>query len=300
MRTEQLQCFQAIYTHRSFSKAADSIYISQSALSKQIRSLENELGVTLFKRFHSATVPTEVGLAIAPHVERILSELDLMEDICRTGSARRASCLKIATFFNVSYSPVAVNMIQFEQQIPGFHIETLECSHAQMNSTFFKNSQIEICFGFSELWDIPGEYSFYPLQTTPLSLVVNVRHPLARYNSIRLSEIRNEYFCFSKEDSALFDYYISSCKSAGFSPLLTNSTVRLGLIKQYIASNLRCTLSPMIVAQEFFTSSRFKVIEVTDAKPLTLTMIAINPSTHSHGKAFVKAMVDAFAPNHES
>ena len=56
----------------------------------------------------------------------------------------------------------------------------------------------------------------------------------------------------------------------------------------------------MIVAQEFFTSSRFKVIEVTDAKPLTLTMIAINPSTHSHGKAFVNAMVDAFAPNHEN
>ena len=84
------------------------------------------------------------------------------------------------------------------------------------------------------------------------------------------------------------------------SPLLTNSTVRLGLIKQYIASNLRCTLSPMIVAQEFFTSSRFKVIEVTDAAPLTLTMIAINPSTPSHGKAFVNAMVDAFAPNHEN
>lgn len=296
MRTEQLQCFQAVYTYRSFSKAADSLYLSQSSLSKQIKALENELGATLFKRFHSAIVPTEIGLAIAPHIEQILSELNLVNSICQTGSARRASRLKIATCFNFSYSPAAITMIQFEQQIPGFHIETLECSHTQMNSTFFKTNQIEICFGFSELWDISSEYSIYPLISSPLSLVVNARHPLARHNTIRLSETRNEYFCFSKEDSALFDYYTSCCQSAGFSPLLTSSTVRLGLIKQYIAANLRCTLSPMIVAQEFFSGSRFKVIEVTDAKPLTLTMVASSSNKHSHGEALIKAMVDAFSP----
>src|SRR6202044_2232678 len=64
-----------IVRHCSFSKAAESVGISQPALSKNIRSLERALGVQLLERGRFGAIPTAFGLALVRHADSIDAEL---------------------------------------------------------------------------------------------------------------------------------------------------------------------------------------------------------------------------------
>ena len=73
MTLQQLSYFVAALRHGSFSAAADSLHMAQPSLSEQVRKLEDELGVVLFVRAGRGLEPTEAGLELRPHAERMLA-----------------------------------------------------------------------------------------------------------------------------------------------------------------------------------------------------------------------------------
>jgi LysR family transcriptional regulator, transcription activator of glutamate synthase operon len=72
----QLRAVEAVARHRHFTRAADELHVVQSALSHQVRRLEEELGTPLFERTSRRVSPTEAGQAIAARARRILAEVD--------------------------------------------------------------------------------------------------------------------------------------------------------------------------------------------------------------------------------
>jgi LysR family transcriptional regulator, transcription activator of glutamate synthase operon len=72
----QLRAVEAVARHRHFTRAAEELHVAQSALSHQIRRLEQELGTSLFERTSRRVRPTEAGEAIAARARRVLAEVD--------------------------------------------------------------------------------------------------------------------------------------------------------------------------------------------------------------------------------
>jgi LysR family transcriptional regulator, transcription activator of glutamate synthase operon len=72
----QLRSVEAVARHRHFTRAAEELHVAQSALSHQIRRLEEELGTPLFERTSRRVTPTEAGQAIAARARRVLAEVD--------------------------------------------------------------------------------------------------------------------------------------------------------------------------------------------------------------------------------
>jgi LysR family transcriptional regulator, transcription activator of glutamate synthase operon len=72
----QLRSVEAVVRHRHFTRAAEELHLAQSALSYQIRRLEQELGTPLFERTSRRVSPTEAGEAIAARARRVLAEVD--------------------------------------------------------------------------------------------------------------------------------------------------------------------------------------------------------------------------------
>jgi DNA-binding transcriptional LysR family regulator len=72
----QLRAVEAVARHRHFTRAADELHLAQSALSHQIRRLEQELGIALFERTSRRVTPTDAGLAIAARARRVIAEVD--------------------------------------------------------------------------------------------------------------------------------------------------------------------------------------------------------------------------------
>jgi LysR family transcriptional regulator, transcription activator of glutamate synthase operon len=72
----QLRYAEAVARHRHFTRAAEELHVAQSALSHQIRRLEDELGTKLFERTSRSVAPTEAGEAVAARARTILAEVD--------------------------------------------------------------------------------------------------------------------------------------------------------------------------------------------------------------------------------
>jgi Transcriptional regulator len=77
MDTQSLKAFIAVAEQKSFSAAAESLYLTQSAVSKRIKQLEEQLGTTLFDRHNRTISLTEAGEALLPRAQHIL---DLVSD----------------------------------------------------------------------------------------------------------------------------------------------------------------------------------------------------------------------------
>ena len=75
VETRQLQYFLVLAQELHFGRAAERLHIVQSAVSQQIRSLERELGVSLFDRTTRSVALTEAGHRLVPHAEKVLAEL---------------------------------------------------------------------------------------------------------------------------------------------------------------------------------------------------------------------------------
>jgi len=74
MELRQLQYFAAVVRHGSFTAAADELWLTQSALSQQVRRLEAEMGVRLLERGPRGVRPTAAGEALLPRAEAILAQ----------------------------------------------------------------------------------------------------------------------------------------------------------------------------------------------------------------------------------
>ncbi|HEY9134107.1 MAG TPA: LysR family transcriptional regulator [Dyella sp.] len=93
----QLRAFLAVAELRHFRRAADHLYLTQPAVSRQIADLESELEVKLFDRNTREVVPTEAGRYLQSAIERVLDELEEVLTHVHSESERRHGKVRVAT-----------------------------------------------------------------------------------------------------------------------------------------------------------------------------------------------------------
>lgn len=84
MDLKNLQCFVAVAEHLNFSRAAESLYISQPSLSIRVNALEEELGADLFHRTRQQVYLTPAGACLLPEVRDILARIDALPQLARS------------------------------------------------------------------------------------------------------------------------------------------------------------------------------------------------------------------------
>lgn len=272
MNIEQLLCFQALKKHENFSKAADSIFISQSCLSKQIKALEDDLGFILFHRSYSKTSLTEAGEKIANQVDNIILSYEKLQFELKSLKKMNGNKIRMASFDEMAYYGITNMIVGFEQGRSDFFVESKECDHSHMID-LLDTELVDMIIGYNELWPNRHEYVSIPLKREQIVLIVNKNHPLASHNKISLNIVAKEKFCFIREDPLLFKAFQSTCELAGFTPDLTLSNVRLPTIKQYISKEMRMTLLPRSCADNLFNESIFHLIDIEETPLLTLTLM---------------------------
>jgi LysR family transcriptional regulator, glycine cleavage system transcriptional activator len=94
-----IQGFEAAARHLSFTKAAEELFITQSAVSRQVKALEDHLGVTLFERRQRALALTESGHALYRVATDVLERLQAATDQLRTSGRSRQLSLTTTTGF---------------------------------------------------------------------------------------------------------------------------------------------------------------------------------------------------------
>lgn len=249
MELRHLRYFTTLAEELHYGRAAGRLYIAQSALSKQIASLERELGVRLFDRTRRRVELTPSGQLLLPEAQRLV---ELSARFEQSASRVRAGVLGI---LRLGYTgPVA------EAMLP----EILRLHHRRYPETILSLREATTQVVLDDVRDgvfdaafiryTSGETGLERLEvkTEPAIVAVPTDHPFARREQIRFAELRGQPLVMMTRavEPELFDHAIALCAEAGFSPSIVHeadsvqtslSMVDSGLGLAVVTSSARLT-----------------------------------------------------------
>ncbi|MDR1193835.1 MAG: LysR family transcriptional regulator [Peptococcaceae bacterium] len=235
MQLYQLEYTLAVAKHRSFSKAAEEMNISQSSLSQQIINLEKELGVSLFVRTTRSVHLTNTGEDFISHAARVVAEMNATQRCIQEYVSLGKGYLSIGIIPAVGYYPIPKLLASFNREYTGVKLSLIERQDDELIE-MLTESKINAAI----VQTVPKKYNFqaFPLYTDSMVLITSVQHPLAFRKRVSLKELRQENFIVPPPVSGHFHDLELACKAAGFAPqiLMTCSSVPtiLGLTREDI------------------------------------------------------------------
>lgn len=234
MTIEQLQYFRSICIHGSFFKAALESNISQSALSKQIAKLEQELQVHLFDRSHRTIALTKAGEQFLKDTETMLSMHQTMLQNVSKWKQMDASTLKIA-MLPIFYQYNLVDILhQFSTTYPNIQLQIDEIEEFDVERAVHANTY--------DMYILRGEYSmnshFQSMTFFPdtLAVVVHQDHPLSKENEISLLQLEAQPILLPPKHTMISRLALQACMHAGFHPQILRQG-RLESILPFVKTN---------------------------------------------------------------
>lgn len=176
---------------RSFRAAAKSLSVKQSALSRRVRALEDEIGVSLFERHHGGIRATVAGREFLARTSAVLESLDYA--VQRANSAGRAETgsLRIGFDLSLASSPLRNIIVDYKAQWPHVLLEFLEGGGATQTAAL-RERRIDVGFVFGTE-HVPGLES-ESVWTERSFVALPEHHALASRNEIALTDLPGETF----------------------------------------------------------------------------------------------------------
>lgn len=217
MNLVMLEYFVVSAEERSFSGAAEKLYVSQPAITRQIQNLEKELHVTLFERTRSGLVLTEEGKTIFYQAKAVLNDVNqILEANSNTLTPQKlrigfSGNLEIHTLFHV----ISV----MTQKHPECKLEFDNKNMGILYSRLRKGTYDIIVCPLTGLYH-DESIEILPFIRSPLVLAVSEHNPLSAKKTVSLKDLKDERFItfIRNESQNHSDLLIRDCNRAGFSP----------------------------------------------------------------------------------
>jgi len=195
MTYEQLRSFVTTAKYLSFTKAADNLFVNQTTISRSVQSLENELGVKLFKRsFHGLTL-TEMGAFFLEDAEFIMVAMETAVRKIKNFNSATKSILNIKIAGNY-YLPVQPIFASFIQQYPtaDVNIDFYLASEGKDIFQSLDDGSADLIFCLID--HIPSSsvsgYRIRRIYTDTICALVGMSHPLAKKDSLSLRDLSGQ------------------------------------------------------------------------------------------------------------
>lgn len=260
MELKQLQHFLIVAQELSFTKAAEKAYVSQQALSKSVRMLENELEVALFERLPRGLALTSCGQFLLKRGYKISALVnDTITDIHNISEERDVN-IPIAITDGVEDTfPVSV-LFQFQKDYPEYRISTILNSDRAIEEMLV-SERIEL--GLTGAHGDTGRLKFYPLIKSGTRVIVHKSNPLSKRDAVSLEELRNERFLFSSSDFYSNSQFLTVCNVLGFSPNIYHQSSGIGFQLRLAEENQGIILCPDTVEKKL-SSPELCVLRIKD------------------------------------
>lgn len=189
MELRQLRYFAAIQQHRSFTRAAQELHVTQPTVTTALRNLEEELGTSLIDR--SSCQLTPAGEELLRRAETIFRNLDAITEEIKNGAYRQHKlCIAVPPVSCASlYGPI---LNEFVPSHPDIDLRIDDRCNAELLK-HLQNYENDIDAGFIIQPDgLPEDIAYLDLAGGSLYALLPANHPLARAESIRLSDLAGE------------------------------------------------------------------------------------------------------------
>lgn len=259
LSNDQLIAFHAVARHNSFSRAAEALFRSQSAVSIQVAKLEEAIGKPLFDRTTRHLALTEAGqilLRYVSQIERLLDEAGQeLEDLDRLERGRLVLCTSDTT--GCYHLPAMLK--QYRERYPKIDIVVKNATSLRTIQAVADN---EVDLGIVTLAYLKPELEAIALFSRHDVLACHPQHPLARRSAVRLKDLE-------QYPLILLDQYCASrriiddlCKAARVRLQVAMELSSIELIKRFVSIDAGLSIVPAIAIQEEVENGALAQVEI--------------------------------------
>lgn len=241
MEIKQMKYFVEVVKNGGMTRASKHLYIAQSTISKNIKSIEDEFNVTLFDRRKKHIILTDIGQIFydkCVEALAILDDLSLeMDDV--TNIERGHIRLGVSAIMDVRLFTESLN--QFHSMYPNVTYEVVE-GGGKAVEFYLNNDEIDV--GITTLPVDDDIYHAVPLYKEKLMLVVDKNSKYAKQSAVYLGDLKNERFIMFHDDYYIKDQIIESCRKVSFHPKVVAKMAQITFIENMILDGIGVSILP--------------------------------------------------------
>lgn len=222
MNRNQLRYFVSAAEHRSFTKAAEQYYISQTAVTQQIQQLEQTLGCELFDRSTRPVSLTSAGKSFLLDAKAILERMSRAQERVHDAATGLTGTLRVGYVRGYERSDLSVLMRHFHQKNGNVLISFYRCS-TDVLAAGLLHQEYDIVF----TWDSTNlrtqeGVTFQTVEKARLVVALYAGHPLTQRRQLTRQELRGENILYMSPDAAPDSYgdafFMQRYAEAGYKP----------------------------------------------------------------------------------
>jgi DNA-binding transcriptional LysR family regulator len=242
----RLRVMQEVVARGSFSGAAESLHLSQSAVSQQIAVLEREAGIPLLQRTSEGPKLTAAGEALMAHGDAVLCRLEDAERELAQIAGLEGGRLRLASFPTASATLMTRALSIFRQRFPKVE---LQFSEDEPEDSFpgLKRGDFDLAVVF-DYPDFPLDFArdveAELIYEEPMRIALPPVHPLAAAKSVRIEDLAGEDWLCGALPSSCLDQVLELCRDAGFEPKISFRSEDYEVLKGFVAAGLGVTILP--------------------------------------------------------
>ncbi|MDO5549199.1 MAG: LysR family transcriptional regulator [Eubacteriales bacterium] len=253
----------------NYLRAADALFISQSSLSKHIKALEKELGLSLFERSTRKIQLSPYGETLLPYARKIVNLQYQYTVSLMNQSGKKPEFLSIGSVPSVTPYGITDKIIQFQTENKKLAVELYEGESDQL-LRMLRQNRFELAF-VRDRNEVSSEFAKIPFAEDTLAAIMRPNHPLASRKSVSLEELKDEHFLFLPPNSLMYNLCMDECHKCGFTPRVVYSGHRAETILDLVTKGMGTAL---LMRKPIDCSHRDDVC-IVDIEPKITTHIQI-------------------------
>ena len=253
MELRHLRYFIAIAEEGHITRAAERLGMQQPPLSQQLKAMERELNVQLFRRKPRGVELTDAGRTLLDDARGMLAHLDRAVEATRRAARGEQGRICLGVTSTTPFHPLVPRAIRaFREACPMVSLTVEECLSNELAERL-QNESMDAAFVRTSL---PGSTGLVvtPLLEEPMVVALPKRHALARDKTavtIAMKRLADETFIlYGPPGTGMYDATIAACQAAGFNPRVgnlgasTQQAPRIGSTLSLVAAGLGVTFVP--------------------------------------------------------
>ncbi len=254
MELRQLRYFLALAQELHFGRAAEKVHIAQSPLSRQIKQLEDSLGVMLFRRTRHHVELTPAGRAFIPQARAVLAATDLARSAARQADAGMSGRISIGYTNSAIYTSFPEILVRYRRTYPQVQVQLFDSMLTPMQLDALVDRQLDLGHSVIETLVIASQR---------LMVALPAGHAMACCDEIDLAQLAGQPFVmFSRGlDSALATTMMRVCHDAGFHPDIVQEVGDIPTMITLVAHGLGVALVPSSASHMEIKGAVFRSIK---------------------------------------
>lgn len=291
MELWQLRTFRVVAETLNFTRAAERLNLTQSAVSHQIKALEREMGEPLFIRTKRGVKLSQSGKVALEHAERILDEAEAMREHVSERKHSPVGRVRAAAATQAFVHLFATLFESFMRTYPGVELSFRTTVSTDQTVTDILNGASDV--GFASMPVYSPSLHITELFEDELVLVVGKMHHLANEQEVTIEQIERERLILFERGASIRRTTDAFFKSVNIRPSLAMESNDTYFIKLMVEHGLGISLLPIWAVRDEVVADKLARLQITGQRlRRTVAMLSLGRFQNSATRAFLKFILE--------